>query len=67
MKKCNDFVPTLNWVFENQPMVTRILIQPSSRKQFASRRKKVFEKGELVICNIHCLKICFLEIRFSKK
>ena len=33
-------MPTLNWVFENHLMVTGIVTQPSSRKQFASRRKK---------------------------
>ena len=38
-------MPTLNWVVENQAMVTRILTQLSSKKQFASRRKKVIEKG----------------------
>ena len=26
----------LNWVFENQPMVTGILTQPSGRKKFAA-------------------------------
>ena len=28
-----DLVPTLNWVFINQPMATGILTKPSSRKQ----------------------------------
>ena len=31
-------------------MVTGILTQPSSRKQFASRRKKTLERGGVVIC-----------------
>ena len=29
----------LNWVFENQPMVTGILTQPSGRKKFAADEK----------------------------
>ena len=41
-----DHVPTLNFVFENQPIVSGILTQPSRRKQFASRRKG----GQVVIC-----------------
>ena len=40
----NDLVPTLNWVFENQLMVSGILTLPSSRKQFASRRKRTLKK-----------------------
>ena len=42
-------VPTRNWVFENQLMVTGILTVASSRKQFASSRKKVIEKGEELV------------------
>ena len=38
-------MPTLNWVFENQPIVTGILTEPSSRKQFASRRKIYWKRG----------------------
>ena len=41
----NDLVPTLNWVFENQAMVTGILTQPSSLKQFDSRRERSLKKG----------------------
>ena len=37
-------VPTLNWVMENQPMVSIILTQLSSRKQFGSRRKMSLKK-----------------------
>ena len=36
---------TLNRVFENQPILSGILTQLSSRKQFASRRKRSLEKG----------------------
>ena len=43
-------VPTLNWVFENQPIMSGILTQPSGRKLFASRRKRSLEKGGVVIC-----------------
>ena len=39
-------MPTLNWVVENQPKVSGILTQPSSRKQFAGRRKGSLENGE---------------------
>ena len=38
-------MPTLNWVFENQPMVLEILTQASGRKQFVSRRGRSLEKG----------------------
>ena len=41
----NDLVLTLNWVFENQLLVSGILTQSSRRKQFASRRKRLSEKG----------------------
>ena len=41
----NDLVPTHNRVLEDQPMVSGILTQPSSRKQFASRQKRFLEKG----------------------
>ena len=41
----NDLVPTLNWVFENQPKETGILTQPSRRNQFASRRKRSLKNG----------------------
>ena len=41
----NDLVPTLDWVFKNQPMVSGILIHSCSGKQFASRRKRSLEKG----------------------
>ena len=40
-------------------MVSRILTQPSSRKQFASRRKKVIEKGEKVVI---CILIYILDL-----
>ena len=40
-----DLVPTLNWVFEIKSLVSGILTQLSSRKQFASRRKRPLEKG----------------------
>ena len=36
---------TLNWVFDNQPIVSGILSQPNSRKKVASRRKRSLEKG----------------------
>ena len=42
---CSVIVPALNWVIENQPMVSDILTQPSSRKQFGIRRKRSFKKG----------------------
>ena len=37
-------MPTFNWVFENQPMVSGILTQLSSRKQFGSRRKRSLKR-----------------------
>ena len=35
----------LKWVFENQPIVSGISTQPSSRKQFATRLKRSLKKG----------------------
>ena len=64
----NDLVLTLNWVFENQPIVSGILIEPSNRKQFASRRKLPLGKG--VICiyiyTIDLLVSMFSSILFSQ-
>ena len=37
-------MPTLNFVFDNQLILSGILTQLSSRKQFASRRKRSLEK-----------------------
>ena len=39
------YVPTLDWVIENQPIMSGILTQSSSRKQFANRRKRSLKKG----------------------
>ncbi len=38
-------VPTFSLVLENQQIVLRTLTQPSSTKQFASRRKRSMKKG----------------------
>ena len=54
-------MPTLNWVFENQPIVLGTLIQPSNRKQFASRRKRSLKRGAGSYLFIH------LYYRFYKK
>ena len=35
----NDLVSTLNWVFENQPMVSGILTQSSSRNNLLADEK----------------------------
>ena len=40
MTPSQKIVPTFSWVFEKQLIVSGILTEPSSRKQFASRRKR---------------------------
>ena len=41
------YMPALNWVIDNQPMMSVILTQPSSRKKIWYQTEKVIEK---VIC-----------------
>ena len=48
-----DLVRTLNWVFENQQIVSGILTQPISRKQYAIKRKGSLKKGSGSYLYIH--------------
>ena len=54
-------MPTLNWVVENQPIVTGILTQPSSRKQFTSRRNMSLNKIVYVFLFVRVIENLFLD------
>ena len=56
-------MPTLNLVIKNQPMVSVILTQLSSRKQFGSRRKRSMKRegGSYLYIHLYYKSVVYID------